>query len=112
MTGNLADEVGKNDATTVMNNSKIQVIKDNVQNVDDIYNIVVNVAQQNNVNLDSDQINKIVEYLTNVFASVEISSTVLESVCTFCCSVTRWFSDKNETAASAITATVSMPITI
>ena len=44
MTGNLADEVGKNDATTVMNNSKIQVIKDNVQNVDDIYNIVVNVA--------------------------------------------------------------------
>ena len=37
---------------------------------------------------------------------------VLESVCTFCCSVTRWFSDKNETAASAITATVSMPITI
>ena len=60
VTGNLADEVGKNDATTVMNNSKIQVIKDNVQNVDDIYNIVVNVAQQNNVNLDSDQINKIV----------------------------------------------------
>ena len=66
VTGNLADEVGKNDATTVMNNSKIQVIKDNVQNVDDIYNIVVNVAQQNNVNLDSDQINKIVELLKQI----------------------------------------------
>ena len=66
VTGNLADEVGKNDATTVMNNSKIQVIKDNVQNVDDIYNIVVNVAQQNNVNLDSDQINKIVELLEQI----------------------------------------------
>lgn len=66
VTGNLADEVGKNDATTVMNNSKMQVIKDNVQNADEIYNIVVNVAQQNNVNLDSDQINKIVELLQQI----------------------------------------------
>ena len=66
VTGNLADEVGKNDATTVMNKSKMQVIKDNVQNADEIYNIVVNVAQQNNVNLDSDQINKIVELLEQI----------------------------------------------
>ena len=66
VTGNLADEVGKNDAPTVMNNSKMQVIKDNVQNADEIYNIVVNVAQQNNVNLDSDQINKIVELLKQI----------------------------------------------
>ena len=66
VTGNLADEVGKNDATTVMNNSKMQVIKDNVQNADDIYNIVVNIAQQNNVNLDSDQINKIVNVLEQI----------------------------------------------
>lgn len=66
VTGNLADEVGKNDATTVMNNSKMQVIRDNVQNADEIYNIVVNVAQQNNVNLDSDQINKIVELLKQI----------------------------------------------
>ena len=34
--------------------------------MDDIYNIVVNVAQQNNVNLDSDQINKIVELLKQI----------------------------------------------
>ena len=66
VTGNLADEVGKNDATTVMNNSKMQVIRDNVQNADDIYNIVVNVAQQNNVNLDSDQIDKIVSLLQQI----------------------------------------------
>ena len=66
VTGNLADEVGKNDATTVMNNSKMQVIKDNVQNADEIYNIVVNVAQENNVNLDSDQINKIVDLLEQI----------------------------------------------
>ena len=66
VTGNLADEVGKNDATTVMNNSKMQVIKDNVQNADDIYNIVINVAQENNVTLDSDQIDKIVELLEQI----------------------------------------------
>lgn len=66
VTGNLADEVGKNDATTVMNNSKMQVIKDNVQNADDIYNIVINVAQQNNVTLDSDQIDKIVNLLQQI----------------------------------------------
>ena len=66
VTGNLADEVGKNDATTVMNNSKMQVIRDNVQNADDIYNIVVNVAQQSNVNLDSDQIDKIVSLLQQI----------------------------------------------
>ena len=66
VTGNLADEVGKNDATTVMNNSKMQVIKDNVQNADEIYNIVVNVAQENNVSLDSDQISKIVDLLEQI----------------------------------------------
>ena len=66
VTGTLADEVGKNDATTVMNNSKMQVIKDNVQNVDDIYNIVINVAQENNVTLDSDQIDQIVNLLQQI----------------------------------------------
>ena len=66
VTGTLADEVGKNDATTVMSNSKMQVIKDNVQNVDDIYNIVINVAQENNVTLDSDQIDQIVNLLQQI----------------------------------------------
>ena len=66
VTGTLADEVGKNDATTVINNSKMQVIKDNVQNVDDIYNIVINVAQENNVTLDSDQIDQIVNLLQQI----------------------------------------------
>lgn len=66
VTGNLADEVGKNDATTVMNNSKMQVIRDNVQNIDDIYNIVINVAQENNVALDSDQLDQIVDLLQGI----------------------------------------------
>lgn len=66
VTGNLAEEVGKNDATTVMNNSKMQVIRDNVQNIDDIYNIVINVAQENNVTLDSDQLDEIVNLLQGI----------------------------------------------
>ena len=52
VTGNLADEVGKNDATTVINQSKMEVIENNVQNADEIYNIVQNIAQQNNVTVD------------------------------------------------------------
>ena len=66
VTGNIADDVGKNDATTVINNSKMEVIKNNVQNADEIYNIVLNVAQQNNVSLDTDQINEIVNLLKQI----------------------------------------------
>ena len=55
VTGNLADSVGKNDATTVINQAKMQVIADNVQNADDIYNIVVNISNNNNVTLTDDE---------------------------------------------------------
>lgn len=66
VTGNLADDIGKNDATTVINKAKMQVIADNVQNADDIYNIVVNIADQNNVGLSSDQIDEIVGLLQQI----------------------------------------------
>lgn len=66
VTGNLADEVGKNDATTVINKSKMEVLQNNVENADDIYNIVINIAQQNNVGLSSDQINQIVSLLQEI----------------------------------------------
>lgn len=51
VTGNLADQLGKNEATTVVNQSKMDVIQNNVQNADEIQNIVVNVAEQNNVSV-------------------------------------------------------------
>ena len=51
VTGNLADQVGKNEATTVVNQSKMDVIQNNVQNADEIQNIVINVAEQNIVSL-------------------------------------------------------------
>lgn len=66
VTGNLADEVGKNDATTVINKSKMEVLQNNVENADDIYNIVINIAEQNNVGLNSDQINEIVSLLQEI----------------------------------------------
>lgn len=66
VTGNLADEVGKNDATTVINQSKMEVIQNGVQNADEIYNIVYNVAQQNNVSIDAEQMDKIVSLLEQI----------------------------------------------
>lgn len=66
VTGNLADEVGQNDATTVINQAKMQVIADNVQNADEIYNIVINAADSNGVYISEDQINTIVNLLQEI----------------------------------------------
>ena len=66
VTGNLAASVGQNDATTVINQAKMQVIADNVQNADDIYNIVVNISNNNNVSLTDDELNTIVSLLTQI----------------------------------------------
>lgn len=66
VTGNLADQVGQNDATTVINQAKMQVIADNVQNADEIYNIVINAADNNGVYISEDQINTIVNLLQEI----------------------------------------------
>ena len=66
VTGNLADEVGKNDATTVVNQAKMDVLQNNIQSADEIQNIVVNIAEQNNVSLDSDQLSEIVSLLEQI----------------------------------------------
>ena len=66
VTGNLADQVGKNEATTVVNQSKMDVIQNNVQNADEIQNIVVNVAEQNNISVSQDEIDKIVSLLEKI----------------------------------------------
>ena len=44
----------------------MQVIADNVQNADDIYNIVVNISNNNNVTLTDDEINTIVNLLQQI----------------------------------------------
>ena len=55
--------------TTVINQAKMQVIADNVQNADDIYNIVVNISNNNNVTLTDDEINTIVNLLQQISQS-------------------------------------------
>ena len=40
VTGNLAQQVGEDDATNIINQAKLQIIGENVQNADEIYNIV------------------------------------------------------------------------
>ena len=65
-TGELADKVGKDQATTVVNQSKMDVIQNGVQNVDEIQNIVINVANQNNISVSQDDIDKIVSLLQQI----------------------------------------------
>ena len=55
-TGELADKVGKNEATTVVNQSKM----------DEIQNIVINVAEQNNISISQDDIDRIVSLLGQI----------------------------------------------
>lgn len=66
VTGNLASEVGQDEATNVINQAKMQIIGDNVQNADDIYNIVYNIVNNNNITLTDDQINTIVNLLQQI----------------------------------------------
>ena len=65
-TGELADKVGKNEATTVVNQSKMDVIQNGVQNADEIQNIVINVAEQNNISISQDDIARIVSLLGQI----------------------------------------------
>ena len=65
-TGELADKVGKDQATTVVNQSKMDVIQNDVQNADEIQNIVINVANQNNISVNQDDIDKIVSLLQQI----------------------------------------------
>ena len=66
VTGEVAEEVGQDDATGIINEAKMQVLSGNVQNADEIYNIVVNIAEQNNVMLSSDQLDTIVSLLEQI----------------------------------------------
>ena len=65
-TGELADKGGKDQATTVVNQSKMDVIQNDVQNADEIQNIVINVANQNNISVSQDDIDKIVSLLQQI----------------------------------------------
>ena len=58
-TGNLADEVGQSKATAVINETKLQVIENNVTDIGEINNIVNNVSNNYNVTMSQDQSDEI-----------------------------------------------------
>lgn len=66
VTGEVAQDVGQNDATSVINEAKMQVLSGNVQDANEIYNIVVNIAEQNNTSLSDEQLDKIVSLLEQI----------------------------------------------
>lgn len=66
VTGDVAQQVGGDNATNIINQAKLQIIGDNVQNIDEIYNIVNNIAIQNNVSLSSDELNTITALLQEI----------------------------------------------
>ncbi len=66
VTGNLSQQVGNDNATNIINQAKLQIIGENVQNADEIYNIVNNIAIANNVTLSQEEMDTIVSLLQQI----------------------------------------------
>ena len=57
VTGKVGQQVGQDNATNIIViRRKMQIIGDNIQNVDEIYNIVNNIAVQNGITLSQDEL--------------------------------------------------------
>ncbi|MBR2764933.1 MAG: DUF1002 domain-containing protein [Blautia sp.] len=68
ITGNLAEEVGQQEATYVINKAKMEVIGNNIQNAEEIYNVVNNIVNQNNYYIPQEEITQIVNLLEQMVA--------------------------------------------
>ncbi len=66
VTEDLASVVGNNDATNLVNKTKMEVIQNNVTDVTEIYNIVNNIAIENNVKVTETEINSVVELMEGI----------------------------------------------
>lgn len=66
VTGNLAEQVGQDEATNIINEAKMEIISSNIQDADEIHNIVVNIAEQNNMQLEAEQLDRIVSLLQEI----------------------------------------------
>ena len=73
VTGNLSQQVGQDNATNILNEAKLQIIGNNVQNADEIYNIVNSIAVENNVSLSEDEMNTIVPFCRRLRSRITIS---------------------------------------
>lgn len=77
-TGNLANQVGQSKATAVINETKIQVIENNVTNIEEINNIVTNVSNDFDVQINEDQSAEIAELMQKI-AEQEYDITQLKA---------------------------------
>ena len=67
-TGNLADEVGQSKATAVINETKLQVIENNITDMNEIHNIVNNVSNSYDVTISEDQSEEIAVMMQKIAA--------------------------------------------
>lgn len=65
-TGEIGDKIGKDKAAGLMNDIKTEVIKDKPKDSDEVKKIVENVTNNYNVNLGSDDINKITDLMNKI----------------------------------------------
>lgn len=77
-TGNLANEVGQSKATAIINETKIEVVENNITNVQEINNIVNNVSNQYGVAVTPDQSMVIAELMQKI-AEQEYDITQLKA---------------------------------
>ena len=77
-TGNLADEVGQSKATAVINETKIQVIENNITDINEITNIVNNVSNNYDVTISEDQSEEIASLMQKI-AQQEYDITQLKA---------------------------------
>ena len=77
-TGNLADEVGQSKATAVINETKLQVIENNITDITEITNIVTNVSNDYDVTISDDQSEEIAGLMQKI-AEQEYDITQLKA---------------------------------
>ena len=81
VTQNVASTCGNNNATRLINSAKLEVIQNNVQNTNEIYNIVNNICIQNNINITQNNITEVVELLEDIsqedYAIEDVEETLI-----------------------------------
>jgi uncharacterized protein YpuA (DUF1002 family) len=67
VTGDLAQSIhSNNDAINIINSGKMEVVGNNIQNADEIYNVVVNITNNNNVEVSDEILQEIVDLLGEI----------------------------------------------
>lgn len=66
VTGTLSDEIGQKAATAVINETKMQVISQNITNTQEINNIIIEATQNNNVSITQEQQDEIAALMEKI----------------------------------------------